>query len=339
MGSRKNTKQRLFEIFSQNLSWVKEHPNIKLEPDFENGCLCPLCMKVFSVSDLDSTLENYLTLEDVPPFSLGGSPKTLSCKKCNSTSGHELDSHLLKKINELDFHMFLPNSKADVQFKLNNNKANGTVEIDANGTFHLKLDIKRSNPPEFSQFNSDLTSNGITGNFETPPFTIKPKAKSDEHRAEIALLRIAYLIAYSFFGSGFLISPGLYKVRKQLNNPNEEILPRGLGINFDFPDEFLGVNMITQPEELSCFLIIFLLKTESRTKKYSIALPGPSSPGIDIYKNIEKILCQGDGTEMHKIELYHFEGSDNVTEKGLTFNSNYQWQNKHAIKSIIDKVE
>jgi hypothetical protein len=97
--------------------------------------------------------------------------------------------------------------------------------------------------------------------------------------------------------------------------------------------------MITQPEELSCFLIIFLLKTESRTKKYSIALPGPSSPGIDIYKNIEKILGHGDGTKMRQIELYHFDGTDNITEKGLTFISNYKWQTKHEIKSITDKVD
>jgi hypothetical protein len=220
MSSRKNTKQRFFEVFSQNLTWVKEHPDIKFKPDFENGCLCPLCMDIFFVSDLDSTLKNYLTIEDVPPVSLGGTPKTLTCKKCNSTSGYELDSHLLKRINELDFHMFLPNSKADVQFRLNNNKANGMVEIDANGTVHLKLDTKRSNPSEYVQFNNDLTSNGITGDFKTPDFTIEPKAKSDERRAEIALLRIAYLIAYSFFGSGFLINSGLYKVREQLNNPD-----------------------------------------------------------------------------------------------------------------------
>lgn len=339
MSKTKNTKQRLFEVFSQNLNWVKEHPIVKFEPDFENGCLCPLCMNVFFISDLDSTQENYLTIEDVPPVSLGGSPKTLTCKICNNTSGHELDIHLLRKITELDFHMFLPNSKADVQFKLNNNKANGTVEIDANGTFLIKLDTKRSNPAEYKKFNADLTSNGTTGNFQTPSFTIAPKDKADERRAEIALLRIAYLLAYSFFGSAFLTNPNLGIVRKQLSNPDEKILQRGLGINFDFPDEFLGINMITQPPELCCFLVIFQLKTDSRTKKYSIALPGPSNPGINIYENIEKILCHGDGTQMHNIELYHFEAPDNITKKSLTFNCNDQWVNKHNIKSINDKVD
>jgi hypothetical protein len=88
-------KEKIFKLFSQNLEWVKEHPSIRFKPDFSNGYICPLCFETFFEKDLDATLENYLTLEDIPPKSLGGKPLALTCKKCNSRSGHELDVHLL----------------------------------------------------------------------------------------------------------------------------------------------------------------------------------------------------------------------------------------------------
>src|SRR4051812_31357623 len=107
----KSIKSNLFKKYSQNLEWFKNHPEIKFKPDFSNGCMCPLCLDIFFEGDLDSNIENPLTLEHVPPASLGGKGRLLTCKKCNSISGHDLDAHLLNRLLEMDFHSFLPNAK------------------------------------------------------------------------------------------------------------------------------------------------------------------------------------------------------------------------------------
>ncbi|WP_312793018.1 hypothetical protein [Sphingobacterium sp.] len=65
-------KERIFEIFSRNLEWVKEHKDVGFEPDFSNGYICPICFDPFFRADLDSKVPNPLTLEDIPPVSLGG---------------------------------------------------------------------------------------------------------------------------------------------------------------------------------------------------------------------------------------------------------------------------
>jgi hypothetical protein len=47
--------------------------------------VCPLCGEEFSAADAES---GQLTLEDVPPRSVGGRPLCLTCKPCNDRGGH-----------------------------------------------------------------------------------------------------------------------------------------------------------------------------------------------------------------------------------------------------------
>jgi hypothetical protein len=332
-----NRKEVIFKIFSQNLEWVKENPVIEFKPDFSNGYICPLCFNVFFIKDLDSKLNNFLTLEDIPPKSLGGKPKALTCKACNSKSGHDLDAHLLNNLLDIDVNSFLPNSKANAVFELSGNTINGEVEIDENGRMKIDLQTKRSNPTEAKSFMKELIPPQTVFNplfhpqrvfepgFQSPSFNLKFKNKFDEKRAEVALLRIAYLIGFSSFGNGFFLNPGLYKVREQILNPDQNILPKVFWIKYDFPKELEGINIITLPKELKSFLIIFSLATKSATRQFAIVLPGPSSPGIEVYDHIEKNLCVGDGTGFLNGFFEHIIVEDFLKEKKFAFIANEIW--------------
>lgn len=236
MNTRKDKRQKLFDLYSQNLEWVKENPIIRFEPDFSNGYICPLCFDIFFEQDLDNSLPNPLTLEDIPPVALGGKPLALTCKKCNSKSGHELDVHLLNRLLEVDVAMFLPNSKSRAVFELNGNKVNGTFEVDEEGVLKLNLQKENSNPQQSDKFTEDLFPHRTIYNplftpieilakqqYQTPTFNIKLNKKSNERRAEIALLRIAYLIAFSTLGNAFLINSSLCKEREQILNPERRL--------------------------------------------------------------------------------------------------------------------
>jgi hypothetical protein len=69
-------------------------------------------LRQFSHEYLNYNKPNHLTLEDIPPRSLGGKPIILTCKSCNNTIGHKIDYHLLDRMLEMDISKFLPNCKA-----------------------------------------------------------------------------------------------------------------------------------------------------------------------------------------------------------------------------------
>ncbi len=338
MTQSKQKKLALFKLFSQNLEWVKGHSSISFRPDFSNGYICPLCFNVFFEKDLDSTLPNHLTFEDIPPASLGGKPLTLTCKKCNSTSGHELDAHLLNNLLQTDAKMFLPYSKAETTFELRGNKVNGIIEVDEKGVLKFDLQSQRSNPNQSEQFMKDMFSPKTIYNpifypdklfgdkYKSPTFRMQLKKTSSERRAEVALLRIGYLLAYATLGNGFYINGGLYKVREQIQHPDKEILPKVFWLKYDFPKENEGVNIISLPKELQCFLVVFNLKTASQSRQFAIVLPGPSNPGIKVYDFIEKELCVGDGTKFCNGMLEHIDTRDFLHEKKWAFAGNWYWQ-------------
>lgn len=338
MSRNKQKKLAIFKLFSQNLEWVKEHPFISIKPDFSNGYICPLCFDVFSEKDLDDSFPNYLTFEDIPPVSLGGKPLALSCKSCNSRSGHELDIQLLKKLLEEDAKLFLPNSQAQTTFELNGNSVNGTLEVDSNGKVIIDLHRQRSNPHQSNQFMKDMfpprtiynpmfyPDKALSNQYESPTFRMKFKETSKERRAEIALLRIAYLYAFATLGNGFFINGGLYKVREQILNPEKDILPKVFWLKIPFPKESEGMNIITLPKEMQSFLVIFNLKTASLERQVAIVLPGPSSPSIKVYDFLTNELCVGDGTNFLNCTYEHLPKLDYLRKKELALASNWYWQ-------------
>lgn len=332
----KQKRQRIFDIFSENLSIIQSHPEIRFEPDFENGYICPLCFDPFFKSDLNPQSKNPLTIEDVPPKSLGGKPKILTCKDCNSKSGHLLDNHILQRLKEIDAREFLPNSQYKTTFSRNGNKANGTVKIDEDGKVTFDIQPQRSDPKLTHHFMKDVFPPRTIYNpifhpekqfepYKTNEFTVKLPENSNERRSEVALLRIGYLLAFSILGNAFLINGPLFGVREQILNPDKEILPKVFWINYEFPNEMLGINLIKEPKELRCFVAIFNLKTESKIRQFAIALPGPSTPGIKIYENIEKLLCAGKfGFQNIKIE--HFPDLDFVKSPEYAWGAHWYWQ-------------
>ncbi|ELR73515.1 hypothetical protein C900_04367 [Fulvivirga imtechensis AK7] len=334
--AKKDTREKLFKLFSANLNEVKRHASISLEPDFEDGYICPLCFDVFFCKDLSNASKNPLTLEDVPPKSLGGNPKTLTCRECNSKSGHELDTHLLIRLNEIDARNFAPNSKYRTTFSKDGNKINGLIEVDNNGELSLYLEPKISNPDEVKKFMNEvfptrtiynplLNPDKMFDRYNSETFNIKLPDQSNERRAEIAILRAGYLLAFSILGNAFLINSGLYKVREQILNPDQIILQYPFWIKYEFPEEMLGLNIISSPKELGCYLMIFNLKTKSSKKQFAIALPGPSSPGIGVYKNIDSFLYQ-DGDGFQNLQLVHIPDFAFVRNTQNAWGAHLIWQ-------------
>jgi len=61
---------------------------------------CPTCGRHFDKNDLES---GQLTLEHVPPESLGGTATILPCRVCNNTAGHTIDAEAASRQAPSDF--------------------------------------------------------------------------------------------------------------------------------------------------------------------------------------------------------------------------------------------
>lgn len=114
----------MFNNLSINFQLVKKELGDRLvvKPDFDDGILCPLCFRYFLRSDIAR-----ITQEHVPPKSLGGKVKTLTCKECNDTSGFKFDIEWTKKAKVEAFLSGSSKSKIPAQVTVDNLK---TVIID-----------------------------------------------------------------------------------------------------------------------------------------------------------------------------------------------------------------
>ncbi len=320
ISKRSRLRERLFELFSANLNWINSEPCVHLEPNIPDTYICPLCVQLFTKEALDQQKHpNPLTLEDVPPKAVGGKPVLLTCKNCNSTSGRKLDIELIKKINWLDFNNKVPGTVVGTKIELHNGmNISGTISTrGANGfDIHLfkdgpKCKSGKGKCPQIVQ--DDIRENGIR------PVQLNFKLHKKGY-PEIALLRIAYLMAFSTFGNGFLLNSNLEKIREQIAQPEKNIL-KGFGIlPFDFSSIETGLYVVVEPKELWCFLAIFRLNEHCTC---NVVLPGPSAPGIDIYHYLKTHDVAND--KIIKFMIRKCPERDYLADESMKFESAKIW--------------
>jgi hypothetical protein len=157
---------------------------------------------------------------------------------------------------------------------------------------------------------------------EMSEFSLSFHGKYKHHRPEAALLRIAYLLAYSTFGFGFLINSNLQLIRDQIQSPHKRKLEHWGIFTTDYSDDMLGINIITKPKELQSFLVVFELKTPIRTTRHGVLLPGSTAPGLNIYKWLSKSY---DNQKDEKINAVNIPDGHYLQTPNLAFASHAFW--------------
>jgi hypothetical protein len=343
MGSAYKKRELIFNKYSRNLEWVQENPKLGFEPIVKDGYVCPLCFGVFDRTHLDSKSEMPLTFDHNPPRILGGKSGVLTCRNCNSKSGTHLDAHLLKVLMENDFKDRLPNSKMRTTVENNGNKITADVAVDNIGKVRIDLLKQYSNPQDYDQLMEGGTMiyaspQPFFSGKPTPPgfkevaVTVKNPLNADVRRAEVTLLKIAYLHAFELLGYGMLIHPFMPIVREQILNPGKILLPNILSIATEVSKELLGLNFLRSPKQLKCFLIVFEVHTKSNSRIFSVPLPGWSEPGLDIYFPDRHNQFINDETTIN-CDLTNFSGFEYVTDKDAAFTALDVWFNFESWQS------
>lgn len=283
--SRKIRKEMIFELYAQNLELVKRHPKVNLEGERTSGYVCPLCNKIYDRSAFSPEYADQLTEEHFPPGKLGGSVKILTCKICNNTHGSKLESHLKEHLLTQDFlkgdkkasrpARFFTDGKYDIGGKIYKTSTGFHFKAVRQISNHDHYDaLFRDDKPDINKI--DVT---VTGLYK-------------RRKAEIALLRIAYLWLYSEFGFAIMYNSNMHKIREQIQNPEKRIIESLKSIELDYPDEMEGINILTKPKVLQSYVALFKTETNSKVRKHVVFLPGPKDNGMDIYSRLEN---QGKG--------------------------------------------
>jgi hypothetical protein len=275
----------------------------------ENFYVCPLCLKVFFESALDQKGENPLTIEDLPPKSMGKKLLILTCKKCNNESGYKLDHQIIKHLKVDPFLSGTINSGIEANFNLSGNKyIKGKLNIKGDSNLHFDL-------PEIENPYLKQSLEKQLKDWNKVPFTINFTVP-ENRKVKLAYLRIGYLIFFNYFGYLPLFDKNLKIIRDQLLSPNEEILSK-IPIIFNLEKKNVpeGLHLIKTPKNFRSYLVVIKVSIKNIEKKVGIVIPGPEKEGFECYNNLQSI--QGG----EKLEIY------NLTYNG--FITNIQFVNAY----------
>ncbi len=180
---------------------------------------CPICEEPFGQAALQS---NDLTLEHVPPKSLGGRPIALTCRNCNSQRGHRLDAAVRDRTTLFDLNEALATGKghargrARLQFK--GRRVNVTYELrDRELTIVPPPGI--NSPEERREFLEHFQ----VKIHESIQFT--PRIRFHPRRSKVGDLRTGYLAAFAKFGYSYAFNRCLSLVRQQISEPDRKVYP------------------------------------------------------------------------------------------------------------------
>ncbi len=248
------------------------------------GCLCPLCGGFFTRDDLNVGL---LTIEHVPPRSIGGKAMCLTCAACNNTAGSTVDASVaeLARLRKLNTAFF-----SDVgDFEGRASLAAGGITVNARinkiegQSPCIEVHEGENHPELFGKMQEHLRATTSAGPGQ---FGVSAQFRTDPRTVFASLLRCGYLAAFSLFGYRYAGSSRLDVVRQQIREPHVDHIPR-IGICFNnvlaFEDGGPLVAVMTAP--FPGVAVYFPATSSPVPRSATVFLPSADGPD-DFYQAI-----------------------------------------------------
>jgi hypothetical protein len=246
---------------------------IGLGMDADGGYICPLCVQDFSRGALEA---NVLTLEHVPPKSIGGKAITLTCNQCNRQAGATTDVGMAHRHTAEEFLREVGRVYV-TEAKMGDHILPVRVRLTSDGGLHVKARSKHMDPRRHEAWLAYVESE--VGRADR---TISFRAQ--EYRpqlAEVGDLRAAYLAAFAQWGYTFILSPALEQVRAQLEQPNEAVLDSFICYSDDASISARALILLKTP--FQCVM--------AQIGRRYVLLPWPR--GVDPYPLARKLFAAG----------------------------------------------
>ncbi len=258
--------------------WVSEAVAITdvLIKNAQGRYLCPLCLDWFS--DLDD-----LSLEHAPPQSVGGRHIAVTCRECNSRSGHTADAELRRVETVREFGTRTMTRPIPATFRFGDVELRGSAIFTEDG-LSLKGVPKQNHPATTAAMTAALhrvaddAAKGWTVSLSFP--------SPDFKAASVGWLRAGYLVAFATLGYLYILREELEPVRQQIQNPNADILGRYCLMTHSDQTERL-IAFIRDPPELESVVVL--------SNASAILLPGDTTSGT--YERLANVTPWPPGTQ------------------------------------------
>jgi hypothetical protein len=176
----------------------------------EDLYFCSICLEAYDAESID---DKSLTLEYIPPESIGGKGILLTCQDCNNDAGTRLDAFAA---NQHKFDKFRSGAPGPpLRFR-----AKG-VAIAATNTIHgtaLVLLESQSNPDRYRSLVDELEAAEAAGHSPFEVLDLAPILRLDSGRASASYIRAAYLVPFALYGYRFVFQETLDGVRDQIRS-------------------------------------------------------------------------------------------------------------------------
>lgn len=277
--SNKNKRKSIIEACSKQVEVIPFVTSDGVEYRIADAYICPLCQHVYAIA------HEALTLEHVPPESVGGKPILVTCKACNNSQGADLDAYLM---NELEIshnlnHLDTFPQKSRIAF--NGIEINGQTTFSKSEGFKFMISPDNNNPIEFEGFMKEAR-NAKEG-YEIKLTACITNRKRNTGLANIALLKSAYLMAFQKLGYMYVLNPSTNKVREQILNPKEQLIiaPYVIADENGIPKDIPQGVYYAQLDDIVCIVVVIdlqLPKSEQKHRK-AVVLPNPMDSHNMIY--------------------------------------------------------
>ena len=246
--------------------------------------LCPICGKGYPK---ESAVTGELTLEDVPPRSMGGKGLLLTCEKCNSKAGRKIDYHIKSQLDLQNLAKILTGQSGDektsVNIVINGERFPASVQRKDKFT-EIKLIKKANDPTKVNRLKDYMTALSASGTWDGKEFNINKTVKLDYRLLKLAFLKSGFLLLTAMLGYRYAFDKRLSVVREQLLNPENDLLGSFFWVETGKHQPFPKRRIILVSDPLPLFLVTY--------DKGAVILPNPSSP-MGLYEIIRKKWEQG----------------------------------------------
>jgi hypothetical protein len=182
--------------------------------------VCPLCGHGHTREAIG---ERVVTIEHVPPRSLGGRGMCLTCRDCNVGSGHTIDAHMRRYENSFEVRLGAMLAPRPATFAIGDAKV--AVDYYHGGAGIVVMGRPNQNSPHAqAQFLAELERLHRAGSVPTSFQVALSKDGFDARTASAGWLRAAYLVGFSLFGYLYAFQSRLAAVRKQIEQPTADII-------------------------------------------------------------------------------------------------------------------
>ncbi len=232
--------------------------------------VCPLCIRGFSRAALSA---GALTLEDVPPRSVGGSPLVLTCQPCNTRQGGKFDAHLAKMENPYNFNAGTMPDPVRMEVQFGDLTVPAKVSAAGDGIFVTLSD--RPGTPPFRELKTAFEEQREI-RYVFPSFSYPS--------ALVSIWRVGYLAAFAWLGYRYILRKDVQTVRRRI---------------LDERDETLRVFTITAAEESPGTRRILIMNepASQRSLVIQIGRHGAILPWVNSPSDLYERLAQYGGNE------------------------------------------